>query len=74
MDLILRNGHIDEREEQTTVEIGIQAGRIVAIESHPSHLAADGRELDLQGRLVTPGFIETQSDRRPFSSPRLPRP
>ena len=61
MDLILRNGHIDGLNEpdEPGVDIGIQAGRIVAIEPHPSHLAAQGRELDLQGRLVTPGFIET---------------
>lgn len=57
MDLILRNGHIDGRDE--TIDIGIQTGRIAAIEPHPSHLAADGRELDLQGRLVAAGFIET---------------
>ncbi len=64
MDLILRNGHIDGQHgpDEPAVDTGIQAGRIVAIEPHPSHLsdlAAQGRELDLQGCLVTPGFIET---------------
>ena len=56
MDLILRNGRIVGQDDQTTVDIGIQNGRIAAIETK---LSAEGRELDLQGRLVTPGFIET---------------
>jgi cytosine deaminase len=38
------------------VDIGISDGRIAAIE--PA-LAAHGEELDIGGRLVTPGFVET---------------
>lgn len=55
MDIILRNARLPENTG-STVDIGIDDGRIVAIE--PS-LAADGRTLDLEGRLVSPGFIET---------------
>ena len=56
MDLILRNSIVAGRDDPTVVDIGIEDGRIVAIE--PS-LAAEGREIDLGGRLVSPGFIET---------------
>src|SRR5262245_41499409 len=56
MDLILRNARIAGRPGSTPVDIGIDKGRIAAIEPR---LAADGRELDLGGRLVSPGFIET---------------
>jgi cytosine deaminase len=56
MDLILRNGRIVGRHEGPPVDIGIEKGRIAAIEPH---LAAEGREIDLGGRLVSPGFIET---------------
>ena len=56
MDLILRNGRIAGRHEDPPVDIGIERGRIAAIEPR---LAADGRELDLGGRLVSGGFIET---------------
>jgi len=55
MDLILRAARI-VGNESVTVDIGIDKGWIVAI---APHLAADGEELDLAGRLVTPGFIET---------------
>ena len=56
MDLILRNARVAGAEDQPPVDIGIEAGRIAAIEPG---LAADGREVDVGGRLVTPGFIET---------------
>jgi cytosine/creatinine deaminase len=55
MDLILRNARVVGNEDATT-DIGIHMGRIVAMEPR---LAADGATLDLAGRLVTPGFIET---------------
>ncbi len=54
MDLILRNARIDGSTDLR--DIGIAEGRIVAIEAG---LAAEGETLDLGGRLVTPGFIET---------------
>jgi cytosine deaminase len=55
MDLILRNSRIIGRNGKT-FDIGIDHGRIAAIE--PS-LSAEGMKIDLEGRLVSPGFIET---------------
>ena len=56
MDLILRNALIAGAESEPPVDIGIEGGRIAAIEPG---LAAEGEEIDLGGRLVSPGFIET---------------
>ena len=60
MDRILRNARIEDsapgQPPAPLVDIGIEDGRIVAIEAG---LAAEGEALDLGGRLVTPGFIET---------------
>jgi cytosine deaminase len=56
MDLILRNARIAGRDSEVSFDIGIANGRIAAIQSA---LAAEGRELDLHGRLVTPPFVET---------------
>lgn len=53
MDLILRNARITGGDP---VDIGIDDGKIVAIEVD---LAAEGEALDVDGRLVGPGFIET---------------
>ncbi len=55
MDLILRNARVLGAEAQLA-EIGIDQGRIAAIA--PS-LQAEGQTIDLGGRLVSPGFIET---------------
>ncbi len=55
MDLILRNTRVSDGDG-TLVDIGIEKGRIAAIQ--PS-LAAEGEELDVAGRLASPGFIET---------------
>lgn len=55
MDLILRRARPSNRNGDL-FDIGIEGGRIAAIE--PS-LAAEGREIDLGGRLVSPGLIET---------------
>ncbi len=55
MDLILRNARIIGRSG-TTFDIGIDRERIAAIEPR---LAAEVREIDLEGRLVSPGFVET---------------
>jgi cytosine deaminase len=55
MDLILRNARVIGNESATT-DIGIDKGRIAAI--RPG-LQADGESLDVGGRLVTPGLIET---------------
>jgi cytosine deaminase len=55
MDLILRNARRLGAEHELT-DIGIALGRIVAIEPG---LAAEGETIDLAGRLVSPGFVET---------------
>jgi cytosine deaminase len=55
MDLILRNARVVGNESVPT-DIGIDKGRIAVIQPK---LAAEGEALDLGGRLVTPGFIET---------------
>ena len=56
MDLILRNSILADDGEAPPRDIGIDDGRIVAIQPD---LAAEGPELDLEGRLVVPGFVET---------------
>jgi len=55
MDLILRNARLIGNEGVKT-DIAIDKGRIAAIQPR---LAAEGESLDLDGRLVTPGLIET---------------
>lgn len=55
MDLILRRARIHGREG-ALFDIGIEGGRIAAIEPK---LAAEGREMDFDGRLVSSPFIET---------------
>jgi len=55
MDMILRNGRLVD-DSTRTVDIGIEAGKIVAI---APTLDAQGETIDLAGRLVSPGFIET---------------
>src|SRR6202046_5006675 len=55
MDLILRNARRIGAEHELT-DIGIAGGRSAAIESG---LAAEGETIDLGGRLVSPGFVET---------------
>jgi cytosine deaminase len=55
MDLILRNARLAS-DAARLADIGIAGGRIVAIEPQ---LAADAETLDLGGRLVSPGFVET---------------
>ena len=56
MDLILRNALIAGEEDKPPVDIGIEGGRIAAIEVG---LTAEGEEIDVGRRLVSPGFIET---------------
>src|SRR5690349_5444473 len=55
MDLILRNARRVGAEHELA-DIGIVGGRITAIE--PA-LAAEGKSIDVGGRLVSPGFVET---------------
>ena len=56
MQLILRNCRLPDRVAEGTFDIGVQDGRIVAIERT---LAADGVAYDARGCLVCPGLIET---------------
>lgn len=55
MDLILRNARRPD-DAETLVDIGIDNGRIAAI---GPQLAAEGEQIDVAGRLVSPGFVET---------------
>lgn len=54
MDLILRDARV--LGHAGSVDVGIDAGRIVAIESD---LVAEGQVIDVGGRLLTPSLIET---------------
>jgi cytosine deaminase len=56
MDLILRSAHLAGREADGAFDVGIAAGRVAAVEKT---LVADGPSLDLSGRLLAPGFVET---------------
>ena len=56
MDLIIRNARLAGSPDSAPMDLGIDEGRIVAIEPR---LAADGSSFDAQGRLACPGLIET---------------
>jgi len=53
-DQIFRNAMT--RSSPTPVDIGVSGGRIAAIEPH---LACEAAEIDVGGRLVLPGFVDT---------------
>lgn len=55
MDLIVRNAGI-AGSDRPLIDIGIEGGRIVALE--PA-LATEGQQVDVRGRLVVPGMVET---------------
>ncbi|MGD9536221.1 MAG: amidohydrolase family protein [Alphaproteobacteria bacterium] len=55
MDLILRNARIADRGDGP-LDIGIAGGRIAAI---APRIEAEAQEVELGGRLVAPGLIET---------------
>ena len=56
MDTIFRNARISDRPDSGSVDIGVEGGRIVALEER---LQAEGQIYDLEGRLVIPGYVET---------------
>jgi cytosine deaminase len=56
MDLIVRNARLSDRNDGETFDIGIDKGRIVAIEKS---LAADAKVYDAKDNLACPGLIET---------------
>src|SRR5689334_8597149 len=53
MDLILRNALL---ADGAAVDLGIAGGKVAVL---AARLAASGEALDLGGRLVVPGFVET---------------
>jgi cytosine deaminase len=55
MDFVLHNARLPN-EPDRTVDIGIAAGKIAAIENR---LSADAESIDLGDRLAAPGFVET---------------
>ncbi len=55
MDIVLRNARRIGAEQELS-DIGIADGRIAAI---ASKLPVEGESIDLGGRLVSPGFVET---------------
>ncbi|MCH9012595.1 MAG: amidohydrolase family protein [Proteobacteria bacterium] len=56
MDLILRNLRLREGAATVLTDLGIAGGRIAAMEPG---LDAEAEELDLGGRFVVPGFVES---------------
>ena len=56
MDFIIRNARLAGRPSDGPLDIGIERGRIVAIERS---LRADTESYDAKGRLACPGLIET---------------
>ena len=56
MDFIVRNARLSGRIAEGPLDIGVEKGRIVAIERN---LRADAESYDAKGRLACPGLIET---------------
>jgi cytosine/creatinine deaminase len=56
VDLVIRNARLADRPAEVQLDIGIERGRIVAIEHG---LNTEAEVYDAQGRLACPGLIET---------------
>ena len=56
MDLVLRNATIADATGASRVDVCVDGGRIVQLAAHATSAAQD---IDVGGRLVVPGFIET---------------
>jgi cytosine deaminase len=56
VDLIIRNARLSDRRSEEPLDIGVEQGRIVAIERG---LAAEAEVYDARGYLACPGLIET---------------
>ena len=56
MDVVLKNALIAAEAQRGPLDIGIEKGRIAAIE--PA-ITADAETVDLGGRLAVPGFVES---------------
>ena len=59
MDTLLRNARVLGRDYGATFDIGIEAGRIVAIEPPGAIGKPAAQSIDVEGRLVSPSFVET---------------
>jgi cytosine deaminase len=55
-DLVLRNATVSAPAVDGPVDIALEGGRIAAV---GKALSVDAPELDVEGRLVVPGFVET---------------
>lgn len=73
MDLIIRNAVLPRSapKQNGPVDIGIEGGRIVAVE--PKLAASAHEEIDVQGALVTPPFIDAHFHMDATLSYGLPR-
>ncbi len=69
MDLIIRRANLPDG--RTGIDIGIEAGRIVAVE--PSLAAEAPQEIDATGRLVSPPFVDPHFHMDATLSLGLPR-
>jgi cytosine deaminase len=56
VDLVLRNARIANGTSTSAVDIGVDGGKIVQL---GTDVPAANQEVDVQGRLVVPGFVET---------------
>src|SRR5436189_1885700 len=56
MDLIVRNARLADRSSDELIDIGMEQGRIVALEHA---LAGEAEVYDAKGHLACPGLIET---------------
>jgi len=61
-DIVIRNGTVFDGTGAPgqPLDIAVAAGLITAIEN-PGHIPAGREEMDANGRVVTPGFIDTHS-------------
>ena len=56
MQLVIRNARVANGASTTDVDIGVHGGKIVQL---GTHVPAADEDIDVQGRLVVPGFVET---------------
>ncbi|HWW44622.1 MAG TPA: amidohydrolase family protein, partial [Acidimicrobiia bacterium] len=61
LDLLIRGGRVVDGTgaPARTADVGVRDGRVVAVDDHVDGAAA--RELDADGRLVTPGFVDVHT-------------
>ncbi|HEY1044205.1 MAG TPA: amidohydrolase family protein [Telluria sp.] len=69
MDLVIRNATLPDG--RTGIDIAVRSGRIVAVEAHSS--ATGQREIDVQGDLVSPPFVDAHFHMDATLSYGLPR-